>query len=240
MTIYADDQWKSGSGLAAAALTMVTCPSGPSRPTRLLRRVRHRDRADGSPGLPERQRPRAAPTPGWYDPRRPRPADPSAEHAQRQPAGPPWRAPTTATTTACRRRAARRRRHQLPRLLPAAAVPASGAEVRDGRLGDPATGGSFLQVASEEAHLDLLPAAKTVFDQRNDALAAASGQATGLPLVIVALLLAIVIGSSCTGRSGGWPGAPTGCSTSGWHSRRWCSRSAPCGCWPASWRAART
>jgi hypothetical protein len=69
------------------------------------------------------------------------------------------------------------------------------AEARsDYGLGYPATGGSFLQVASEEAHLDLLPAAKTVFDQRNEALAAASGQATGLPLVIVALLLAIVIG----------------------------------------------
>ena len=69
------------------------------------------------------------------------------------------------------------------------------AEARsDYALGYPATGGSFLQVASEEAHLDLLPAAKTVFDQRNDALAAASGQATGLPLVIVALVLAIVIG----------------------------------------------
>jgi hypothetical protein len=61
-------------------------------------------------------------------------------------------------------------------------------------LGYPVTGGSFLQVASEEAHLDLLPAAKTVFDQRNDVLRAASGQATGLPLVIVALLLAIIVG----------------------------------------------
>ena len=61
-------------------------------------------------------------------------------------------------------------------------------------LGYPVTGGSFLQVASEEAHLDLLPAAKTVFDQRNDVLRAASGQATGLPLVIVALVLAIIIG----------------------------------------------
>ena len=69
------------------------------------------------------------------------------------------------------------------------------AEARsDYALGYPATGGSFLQVASEEAHLDLLPAAKTVFDQRNDVLAAASGQATGLPLVIVALVLAIITG----------------------------------------------
>jgi hypothetical protein len=61
-------------------------------------------------------------------------------------------------------------------------------------LGYPLTGGSFVQVASEEAHLDLLPAAKTVFDQENDVLAAASGQATGLPLAVAALLLAIVTG----------------------------------------------
>ena len=61
-------------------------------------------------------------------------------------------------------------------------------------LGYPLTGGSFVQVASEEAHLDLLPAAKTVFDQENDVLAAASGQATGLPLVVVALVLAIITG----------------------------------------------
>jgi hypothetical protein len=61
-------------------------------------------------------------------------------------------------------------------------------------LGYPLTGGSFVQVASEEAHLDLLPAAKTVFDQENDVLAAVSGQATGLPLVVAALLLAIVTG----------------------------------------------
>ncbi len=69
------------------------------------------------------------------------------------------------------------------------------AEARsDYALGYQLTGGSFLQVASEEAHLDLLPAAKTVFDQRNDVLGAASGQATGLPLVIVALVLAIITG----------------------------------------------
>ena len=69
------------------------------------------------------------------------------------------------------------------------------AEARsDYALGYPVTGGSFLQVASEEAHLDLLPAAKAVFDQRNDVLGAASGQATGLPLVIVALVLAVITG----------------------------------------------
>jgi hypothetical protein len=68
------------------------------------------------------------------------------------------------------------------------------AEARsDYGLGYPVTGGSLLQDASEEAHLDLLPAAKTVFDQRNDALGAASAQATGLPLTIVALVLAIII-----------------------------------------------
>jgi len=69
------------------------------------------------------------------------------------------------------------------------------AEARsDYALGYPVTGGSFLQVASEEAHLELLPAAKAVFDQRNDVLGAASAQAAGLPLTIVALVLAIVTG----------------------------------------------
>jgi hypothetical protein len=69
------------------------------------------------------------------------------------------------------------------------------AEARsDYALGNPVIGGSFLQVASEEAHLDLLPAAKTVFDQRDDALGTASAQATGLPLIIVALVLAIIVG----------------------------------------------
>ena len=61
-------------------------------------------------------------------------------------------------------------------------------------LGYPLTGGSFLQVASEEAHLVLLPAAKTVFTQENAALTAASGQATGLPTVLAALVLALIIG----------------------------------------------
>jgi hypothetical protein len=61
-------------------------------------------------------------------------------------------------------------------------------------LGYPLTGGSFMQVASEEAHLVLLPAAKTVFTQENTALTAASSQATGLPTVIVALVLALITG----------------------------------------------
>ena len=59
-------------------------------------------------------------------------------------------------------------------------------------MGYPLTGGSFLQVASEEAHLVLLPAANTVFTQENAALNAASGQATELPTVIAALVLALV------------------------------------------------
>jgi hypothetical protein len=59
-------------------------------------------------------------------------------------------------------------------------------------MGYPLTGGSFLQVASEEAHQVLLPAANTVFTQENDALKAASGQATGLPLALAALVLALV------------------------------------------------
>jgi hypothetical protein len=54
------------------------------------------------------------------------------------------------------------------------------------------TGGSFLQVASEEAHLVLLPNAKAVFTQENDALAAASGQATDLPTIIAAVVLAVI------------------------------------------------
>jgi hypothetical protein len=61
-------------------------------------------------------------------------------------------------------------------------------------LGFPLTGGSFMQVASEEAHLTLLPAAKTVFQQENDAVSSASGEATGLPTEIIALLLAIITG----------------------------------------------
>jgi hypothetical protein len=58
--------------------------------------------------------------------------------------------------------------------------------------GYPLTGGSFLQVASEEAHLVLLPAANKVFTQENDALNAASGQATGLPTMLAAFVLALV------------------------------------------------
>jgi hypothetical protein len=57
-------------------------------------------------------------------------------------------------------------------------------------MGYSLTGGSFLQVASEEAHLVLLPAANTVFTQEDAALNAANGQATEWPTVIAALVLA--------------------------------------------------
>jgi hypothetical protein len=59
-------------------------------------------------------------------------------------------------------------------------------------MGYPLTGGSFLQDASGEAHLVLLPAASTAFTQENDALSAASGQATELPTMLAALVLALV------------------------------------------------
>ena len=59
-------------------------------------------------------------------------------------------------------------------------------------MGYSLTGGSFLQVASEEAHLVLLPSANTVFTQENAALSAASAQASGLPTVIAALVLAVL------------------------------------------------
>jgi hypothetical protein len=61
-------------------------------------------------------------------------------------------------------------------------------------LGYQPLGGSSVQVASEEAHLVLLPNAKIVFVQENATLAAAGSQATGLPIIIVALLLAIITG----------------------------------------------
>jgi hypothetical protein len=59
-------------------------------------------------------------------------------------------------------------------------------------MGFPLTGGSFLQVASEEAHLVLLPAANSVYTEENDALNASSGQATELWTVIAALVLALI------------------------------------------------
>jgi hypothetical protein len=54
-------------------------------------------------------------------------------------------------------------------------------------------GGSYMQVASEEMHLYLLPAANRVYTQENAQLTAASAQATGLPFATIALVLGIVV-----------------------------------------------
>jgi hypothetical protein len=61
-------------------------------------------------------------------------------------------------------------------------------------LGFPLTGGSFMQVASEEMHLTLLPAARSSYQQENARLNAASARATGLPWVVVVVGLAVVTG----------------------------------------------
>ena len=60
-------------------------------------------------------------------------------------------------------------------------------------LGYLLTGGSFMQVASEEMHLTLLPAARTIYAQENAGLTAASARATGLPWIAVVLVLALAI-----------------------------------------------
>lgn len=59
-------------------------------------------------------------------------------------------------------------------------------------LGYPLTGGSFMQVASEQAHLVLLPAAKTIYTLQDAALTATGSQATAVLPVIAALVLAVV------------------------------------------------
>ncbi len=77
------------------------------------------------------------------------------------------------------------------------ALPVYTGYVEDGEiynsLGFPA-GSSFIEVASEEMHLTLLPAAHSVYAQENDQLEAASAQATGLPLAVVAVAAALVLG----------------------------------------------
>jgi hypothetical protein len=76
-----------------------------------------------------------------------------------------------------------------------AALPIYTGYVEDGQiynsLGYPA-GGSFIQVASEEMHLTLLPAARSVYTQENAQLTKASAQATGLPLAIIALVAGLL------------------------------------------------
>jgi len=79
----------------------------------------------------------------------------------------------------------------------AAELPAYTGYVEDGEvynsLGYPA-GASFIQVASEEMHLKLLPAARAVYAQENSRLTAASAQATGLPLAVATLVAGLAVG----------------------------------------------
>jgi hypothetical protein len=54
-------------------------------------------------------------------------------------------------------------------------------------------GGSYIQVASEEMHLSLLPAAHNVYTQENAQLTAASAAATGLPLAAIVLVAGLLV-----------------------------------------------
>jgi hypothetical protein len=54
------------------------------------------------------------------------------------------------------------------------------------------TGDSEMEVASEEAHLTLLPAARTIYQFENSAVMASSADATSLPAVILAVGLALI------------------------------------------------
>jgi len=56
------------------------------------------------------------------------------------------------------------------------------------------TASSLMQVASEEMHVTLLPAAQKIYQQENAALTASSARATGLPWIVIVVLLAIVLG----------------------------------------------
>ncbi len=77
-----------------------------------------------------------------------------------------------------------------------AALPVYTGYVEDGQiynsLGYPA-GGSFIQVASEEMHVTMLPAACSVYAQENAQLMTASAQATGLPLAVITLVAGLAV-----------------------------------------------
>jgi len=77
-----------------------------------------------------------------------------------------------------------------------AALPVYTGYVEDGQiynsLGYPA-GGSFIQVASEEMHRTMLPAARSVYAQENAELMTASAQATGLPLAVITLVAGLAV-----------------------------------------------
>jgi len=78
-----------------------------------------------------------------------------------------------------------------------AALPVYTGYIEDGQiynsLGYPA-GASFIEVASEEMHLTLLPAARSVYAQENAQLTAASAEATGLPLAVITVAAGLVVG----------------------------------------------
>jgi hypothetical protein len=89
-----------------------------------------------------------------------------------------------------------------PRLVHSLAAVAAGLPVYTGYvsqaqtqflLGYRLTAGSLMQVASEEMHLTLLPAARASYAAENAALTAASARATGLPWIVVVLVLAVVL-----------------------------------------------
>jgi len=89
-----------------------------------------------------------------------------------------------------------------PRLVHSLATVAAGLPVYTGYvsqaqtqflLGYRLTAGSLMQVASEEMHLTLLPAARASYAQENAALTAASARATGLPWIVAVLVLAIAL-----------------------------------------------
>ena len=77
------------------------------------------------------------------------------------------------------------------------ALPVYRGYIEDSRVyssaGLPA-GGSFVEVASEEMHLVLLPAARTVYNEENAQLTAASAEATGLPLAVIAIVAGLAAG----------------------------------------------
>lgn len=78
-----------------------------------------------------------------------------------------------------------------------AALPVYTGYVADGQVYDSENlqaGGSFAEVASQEMHLVLLPAARAVYDQENSQLTAASATATGLPLAVIAIVAGIAAG----------------------------------------------
>ena len=64
----------------------------------------------------------------------------------------------------------------------------------DYALGYQLTGGSFMQVASEQMHLMLLPAARSIYSSANASLAAQTSQATGLPWIAIVLALSVALG----------------------------------------------